>query len=31
MAIFSLIEECPRKGLMTMFIITIPVHMQTKY
>lgn len=26
MAIFSLIEECPRKGLMTLFIINIPVH-----
>lgn len=30
MAIFSLIEECPSKGLMTLFIIKMPVHGQKK-
>lgn len=30
MAIFSLIEECPRKRLMTLFILNIPAPIQKK-
>lgn len=30
MAIFSLIEECPRKRLMTLLILNIPVPIQKK-
>lgn len=31
MAIFSVIEECPRKGPVTLFIKNIPVHIQKKF
>lgn len=31
MAIFSLIDECPRRGIMTSFIINTSVHIMTKF